>query len=290
MSFRTVVISQRSKLDFSMNYLVIRTGENTQRIRLDDIALLMVENPAISLTGCLLEALVKAKVRVVFCDGRHNPISEISPLYGSHDCVRKLRFQLAWKEETKKRTWKLIIQQKIGNQALLLKQMGKLTESKMLLKYAEEVTDGDETNREGHAAKVYFNAIFGLQFSRNQENAINSALNYGYSLILSCVNREVVSCGYLTQLGIFHDNTFNQFNLSCDLMEPFRPLVDRAVAENVPGEFTTETKRELLTLLECQVLIDGAKQLLPNAIKRFVQIFFEAMGTDNPAVIFFPVL
>lgn len=290
MSFRTVVISQRSKLDFSMNYLVVRTEENTQRIRLDDIALLMVENPAVSITGCLLEALVKAKVRVVFCDGRHNPISELSPLYGSHDCVRKLRLQLAWKEETKKRAWRLIVQQKITNQALLLEQLGKLTESKMLLKYAEEVEDGDKTNREGHAAKVYFNAIFGLQFSRNWENAINAALNYGYSLILSCVNREVTSCGYLTQLGIFHDNTFNQFNLSCDLMEPFRPLVDRAVAENVPGEFTTETKRELLTLMEYQVFIDGTKQFLPNAIKRFVQIFFEAMGTDDPAAMLFPVL
>ncbi len=290
MSFRTVVVSKRSKLDFCMNYLVIRTEENTQRIRLDDITLLLVENPAVSITGCLLEALVNAKVRVVFCDSKHNPISELSPLYGSHDCVRKLRFQLAWEEETKRNIWKLIVQQKITNQALILEQFSKLTETKMLYDYAKEVTDGDETNREGHAAKVYFNALFGMQFSRNQENAINSALNYGYSLILSCVNREVTSCGYLTQLGIFHDNTFNQFNLSCDLMEPFRPLVDKVVAENIPNEFTTETKRELLPILECQVQIEGTNQLLPNAIKRFVQIFFDAMGNNDPSIMEFPML
>ena len=290
MSFRTVVISQRCKLDFSMNYLVQRTGDTTQRVRLDDIMLLLIENPAVSITGCLLEALVKAKVRVVFCDSQHNPLSELAPLYGSHDCVRKLRYQLAWSEATKKQVWRLIVQQKIANQALLLEQREKKEEANMLKGYIGQVTDGDESNREGHAAKVYFNALFGMTFTRNEENSINSALNYGYSLILSCVNREVTNCGYMTQLGIFHDNVFNKFNLSCDLMEPFRPIVDRAVASENIAQFTTETKRALLSILETEVQIDGARHVLPNAIKRFVQLFFDAMGNNAPQSLKFPVL
>ena len=96
----------------------------------------------------------------------------------------------------------------------------------MLNGYIKEIKFNDATNREGHAAKVYFNALFGMNFNRNADNAINAALNYGYSIILSAVNREVVSNGYLTQLGLFHDNMFNQFNLSCDIMEPLRILID----------------------------------------------------------------
>ena len=87
MSWRTVVISTRCKLDLKMGCLVIR-GEDTKRIFLDEIAVLMIENPAVSLTGCLLEALVEKKVRVIFCDGKRSPLAELAPYYGAHDCSR----------------------------------------------------------------------------------------------------------------------------------------------------------------------------------------------------------
>lgn len=99
----------------------------------------------------------------------------------------------------------------------------------MLYEYITQIEFGDATNREGHAAKVYFNALFGLDFTRSAENSINSALNYGYSLLLSTCARETALNGYITQIGLFHDNIFNQFNLASDLMEPFRPIVDNLV-------------------------------------------------------------
>ena len=115
----------------------------------------------------------------------------------------------------------------------------------MLISYLPQIEEYDVTNREGHAAKVYFNAVFGMDFSRSQENVTNAALNYGYSLILSAFNREVAANGYLTQLGLFHDNMFNFYNLSCDLMEPFRVLVDRAVKTYGFAELASDEKHLL---------------------------------------------
>lgn len=110
-------------------------------------------------------------------------------------------------------------------------------------KYVEEIEYGDATNREGHAAKVYFNALFGMDFTRTEENSINAALNYGYGILLSTFNREIILNGYITQLGLFHNNMFNQFNLGSDLMEPFRPIVDQRVRDMMPQKFETEEKR-----------------------------------------------
>lgn len=116
---------------------------------------------------------------------------------------------------------------KDSKQADTLDQYGK-SEAKLLRKYIEEIEYGDATNREGHAAKVYFNALFGMDFTRTEENSINAALNYGYGILLSAFNREIVMNGYITQIGLFHNNMFNQFNLGSDLMEPFRSLlIDR---------------------------------------------------------------
>ena len=119
--------------------------------------------------------------------------------------------------------------------------MGK-EEAELLSSYLQQIAWNDETNREGHAAKVYFNALFGLDFTRTEDNLINAALNYGYSIILSSFTREIVANGYITQLGLFHDNMFNQFNLASDLMKPFRPLVDKCVLGMKLEQFEHEEK------------------------------------------------
>ena len=140
----------------------------------------------------------------------------------------------------------------------------------------------DATNREGHAAKVYFNALFGMDFTRSAETPINAALNYGYSLILSVFNREISANGYLTQLGVFHNNMFNHFNLGSDLMEPFRIIVDRNVKSHLPTEFEKEEKHRLWGILDQTVLIDGSRQNLLNAMKIYTRSIFEAIN-DNDA-------
>lgn len=279
MSWRVVAITKRCKLDLRLNYLVIR-GDETLRIHLSEISTLIIETTTVSVTTALLCELIKRKIKVIFCDEKHNPSSELVPYYGSHDTSDKVRVQVRWSEDIKAEVWTEIIKEKIKNQANLLKRFDK-SEEKLLRKYIYEVKLNDETNREGHAAKVYFNALFGMAFGRNEENYINSALNYGYSIILSAVNREVVALGYITQLGLFHDNMFNQFNLSCDLMEPFRPIVDEIVYNMQPKKFDIDEKIILMDALNKEVVIDNKKQYVNNAIKIYCKSVLDALDNND---------
>lgn len=286
MSWRTVVVSSRCKLDLKMGYMVIR-GEDIRRIFLDEVAILLIENPAVSLTGCLLEALVERKVRVIFCDSRRSPMAELAPCHGSHDDARKLRQQIQWSEECKGSVWCAIVAEKIAQQASLLAEYQKQREALLLESYIGQIEFQDATNREGHAAKVYFNALFGMDFSRRAEDPVNAALNYGYSLLLSAFNREITACGYLTQLGLHHDNVFNHFNLSSDLMEPFRVLVDRRVLSLEVSELDKNTRLSLIDLLNDEVTIRGNSQTVLNAIRIYIKSVFDALNAADPSLIDF---
>lgn len=286
MSWRVVVIDSQSKLDYKMGYLVVRNTE-TKRILLDEIAVLLIENPAISITGLLIEALTENKIKVIFCDSKRNPISELIPHHGCHDSSAKMRTQIIWEKGIKDIIWRDIVSEKIRKQAEFLQELGNEQQASMLSEYVTRVELADSSNREGHAAKVYFNALFGMDFTRSADIPINAALNYGYSLILSAFNREVSANGYLTQLGIFHDNMFNYFNLSCDLMEPFRIMVDRMVYKMKPTDFDKEEKHRMWGLLEEKVFIDGQKQFLLNAIKIYSRSVFDAINDKDSSEIKF---
>lgn len=280
------MISNRAKLDLQMGYMVVR-GEGTVKIHLGEIGTLMVENTAVSLTVSLLAELTKRKVKVIFCDEKRNPSSELVSLYGSHDTSNKVRKQIAWKEQTKEAVWTEIVTEKIRKQEKLLEILGKGEEADLLTSYLQEMQWNDATNREGHAAKVYFNALFGMDFTRTADTSINAALNYGYSIILSAFNREVTSGGYMTQLGLFHDNMFNAFNFSSDLMEPFRILVDQMVVKMNLSKFEHEEKMQLVNLLNQEVEIDGKVQYVVNAIKVYCKSVFDALNEDDSSLIRF---
>lgn len=285
MSWRVVVVSNSAKLDYQMGYLVVRQ-DTTTKIHLSEISVLMVESTAVSMTGYLLSELMKKKIKVIFCDEKRNPSSELVPFYGSHDTSMKIRKQVEWSKDTKAAVWTEIVADKIRKQSELL-QLYIKEEYKMLDGYIEELQFGDSTNREGHAAKVYFNALFGMDFTRTAENSINAALNYGYGIILSTFNREIVANGYCTQLGLFHDNMFNQFNLGSDLMEPFRPLVDQRVKEMQSDKFEHEEKMQVLSLLNGEVTIGGKREYVNNAIKLYCKSIFDALNDDDPSLIKF---
>lgn len=263
-----------------MGYMVVR-GEQTHRIFLDEIAVVMIENPAVAMTGCLLSELMERKIKVVFCDRHHTPQGELIPYYGSHDTSRKLRLQMAWQEDVKGTVWSYIVAEKIRQQANFLRDRDRVPEAALLESYIGQIELHDVTNREGHAAKVYFNGLFGMDFSRRSEHPLNAALNYGYGILLSAFNREIAACGYLTQLGIHHENVFNRFNLSSDLMEPFRVLVDRLVVYEDLRELTTQTKRKLTNVLNTQVTIGGNSQTVLAAIGIYVRSVFTALADGD---------
>ena len=286
MSWRTVIVSNQAKLDYKMGCMVVR-GEETHRILLDEIAVVVIENPAVSITGCLIEALIEKKIKVIFCDARRNPAAELIPHHGSHDSSAKIRTQAAWPEEIRARVWQEIVMEKIRKQAEFLTALGCEREAELLLSYIGQVELLDASNREGHAAKVYFNALFGMSFARSADSPVNAALNYGYSILLSAFNREISANGYLTQLGIFHNNMFNHFNLGSDLMEPFRILIDRAVYAMLPEAFGKTEKYTLWRVLEQNVLVDGARQTVLNAIRIYTHSVFDAINDRDCSLIRF---
>ncbi len=284
MSWRTVIISNRCKLDLELGYLVVR-GEDTKRVVLDEVSNIIIENTAVSLTGCLMAELTERKIKVVFCDNKRNPTAELIPIYGCHDCSLKIKKQQSWDDDIKGAVWTEIVTDKIRKQMELLLEYGCVDEADMLHVYIYDMKFNDITNREGHAAKVYFNALFGKTFTRSEDCVTNAALNYGYSLLLSAFNREVVANGYLTQLGLFHDNMFNFFNLSCDLMEPYRVLVDRFVKNKNFIKFETEEKHELVQFMTEKVKINDAKQYIENAIRIYTTSVFDALNDRDISLI-----
>jgi CRISPR-associated endonuclease Cas1 subtype II len=287
MSFRTVVIEKRSKLDLLMGFLVIRSDSGTTRVFLDEINTLIIENPACSITGCLIVELINRKIKVIFCDEKHSPCSELMPYHGHGECSGKLQEQIAWNKDFCQILRTKIIVEKINNQSLFLSEKGKEKEASLLQSYISDIMPGDVSNREGHAAKVYFNAIFGNGFKRGNGMAVDSALNYGYSLLLSAFNREIVACGFFTQLGIGHHNTFNQFNLSCDLMEPFRVLIDRWADGFDFKEFGSAEKHMMLEIFNQPFIINNETRRLDDCIMLYTRSVFKAIKTQDLNVLKF---
>ena len=285
MSWRVVVITKRAKLDLQLGKMVVRSDE-TVKIVLSEISTIIIESTAVSLTTSLIAELAKRKIKVIFCDEKRNPSCELVNYYGSHDTSNKVRRQIVWKQSTKEAVWTEIVTEKIRKQKELLEALGK-EEAALLSSYLREIVWNDETNREGHAAKVYFNALFGMDFTRTEDNFVNAALNYGYSIILSAFTREVVANGYITQLGLLHDNMFNQFNLASDLMEPFRILVDREVIGMKLLQFEHEEKMQLVNILNQEIQIDGKTQYVNNAIKIYCKSVFDALEEDDSSLIRF---
>ena len=280
MTWRTVVIRERAKLDYSLNFMTVRQEAGVKKISLGEIYMVIVENTAVSFTAVLLNELVKNKIKVVFCDEKRNPSSELIQYYGSHDTSLKYKNQLEWSKESKEQIWTRIVYEKIFNQMQFLKKLNK-EEYRLLEQYLSELEWNDSTNREGFAAKVYFNALYGMDFSRNKECFVNAALDYGYSIILSAFNREIVATGYFTQLGLCHRNPFNKFNLSSDFMEPFRILVDEEVYNLEGTEFTKDHKNKLINILNKTIMIDDKNQTVANSIKIYCRSLFSALAEND---------
>lgn len=281
MSFRTVIITNQSRLSYKNKYLVVKKDDDEKYIHLSEIDTLLVDSISVSISTYLLKELSDNKINVIFCDEKHNPFGELIPYYSRHNSSKKLKEQISWNDKNKKLLWQKIVENKILNQALLLKQLN-IENYKLLLQYADDVYINDKTNREGHAAKVYFNSLFGKNFIRNNNDSINAALNYGYAILLSTINKEIISNGYVTQLGIHHKNEFNQFNLTCDLLEPFRIVIDKFVYFNQKRTFNTDYKYDLVNILNHTFKYKNKKYILKDIIKLYVKNTLECLvNLDN---------
>lgn len=270
MAFRDVVIASPCKLSYKGGYLVVRKEDDTAKVHLSEISSVVLQTNQVYISAYLLSELAKAKVSFVVADEKRNPIGQYLPLYGAHNTSKRIGEQLEWTEPAKKRVWQRVVRDKIAHQSRILNARANEEEGELLAALVPEVRSGDTTNREAYAARVYFRALFGQGFSRDDDTPVNAALNYGYGILLSAVNREIVARGYLTQCGICHRSEFNQFNLSCDLMEPFRPIVDRLVFDNIDGDFTRDDKYLLIDMMNQCIPYRGGSYRVGSVVGLYV--------------------
>lgn len=278
--WRTVVINRHEELEMSDNQLIIKSEEQEWTVPLEQVRDVMVAHPSGSVSFSLLQRLAEDGVNVVLCDRRHEPAAQLIPIGGHLEGAGHLLDQAAWTQRRKDALWKQIVREKITMQAELLRQVEHAA-AKDVGSYAAQVRPGDSTNREGAAAKVYFHALFGDDFVRHAVDDVNAALNYGYTILNTAVSRAIVSHGYNTALGIHHCNRLNYVNLSCDLMEPFRPLVDAIVATNAGLPLDWPYMQQLIGVLQCTCRLDGKEYKLGDALDLFILQAMDVMQGER---------
>jgi CRISPR-associated endonuclease Cas1 subtype II len=283
--FRTIIINTYSKISLQEKHLVYKTPQKTEKIFLPDINTIIVETQDVAITSALIAEIIHENIKLIFCDDKRIPAGEIMPYFGSHDTSKKVRLQSVWTDEIKGKVWSEIIRQKIENQAAnLVKNDCKF--AKNLRIFAKNIAPNDATNMEAIAAKNYFAGLFGEKFWRDQGGGdkINAALNYGYSLILATVSREISKCGYISQLGLNHRNYFNPLNLACDFMEPFRAITDDIVFRNQNEDFA-KIKLKLLMIFGYQYEFAKEKLHFDTMVEKFVKRMFAAIENEDFAKI-----
>jgi CRISP-associated protein Cas1 len=268
---RTIYIGKPSYLKLKQKQLVVQDPETREikgTVPIEDIALLLLDHYQITISNQLLIQLQGNTVAVISCDEHHLPFGMMLPMYGHTQYSERIKHQLAVSEPLKKQLWKQTVIKKIENQKALLDLNKKV--SQPLVEYILNVKSGDTTNREGMAAQFYWKHLF-ENFSRQRfGDAPNNLLNFGYAVLRSIVARALVSSGLLPVLGIFHRNKYNPYCLADDIMEPYRPFVDKLVYNYAVNrnnyELTKEAKAHILTIATQDVFIDSVVRPLFIAV------------------------
>lgn len=291
---RIIDISEPAYLHIKNQQLLVeKEQEIVGSIPVEDLGVVILEHPQITITQTAVISCQKNNVVIVFCDEKHLPYSLLLPVGDANTLHNKiLRQQVDLPKSTKKRFWQQIVIHKIKQQAKTLDKAGKNNAPLVML--AKKVKSGDPDNIEAQAAKKYWGLLFGDKFRRDTNaSGVNGLLNYGYAIIRAMVARAIVGSGLHPSLGIFHQNQYNSLCLADDLMEPFRPWVDWIVFkwtkdnDNSEIDVNRQTKSLFLNLLSESVLYDKKKMPLMNACHYLLADFKQAF-TDSHLKIQYP--
>lgn len=295
MGYRQVIIKKSEKLHFKDNQLIIDKDESSTKVPLEDINYILIEDSSTILTTRLLAELGKNAISLIVCDEKFEPTSIMYPYNYHFKQLDVFTHQLEIDNSIKNEFWNQIVKRKIENSIRVLEMTSKeeFPISK-LTEYINEITDGDSKNREGLAAKMYFRSLFGSDFIRFYDDNVNTALNYGYTIIASAIIRNLAVYGLNTYLGIHHSSKINNFNLAYDFLEPYRPVVDKFVYDNkedivLPLSF--EFRKKLINLLNEEVLHQNKKYTIEYSIGLLIKSYIKSFSTgeiklDLPRIIY----
>ena len=271
---RTLYFGNPAYLSLKLEQLVVRmpdSQDNMETVRtipIEDIGILILDHKQITITQGLIEKLLDNNCALITCSSNHLPVGLMLPLYGNTIQNERFRYQLDASLPLRKQLWQQTVQAKIANQAAVLKYATGSIHNNMQV-WATDVRSGDSANMEARAAAYYWKTLFqdidGFVRGRDEDEP-NNLLNYGYAIVRAVIARALVSSGLLPTLGIHHHNRYNAYCLADDIMEPYRPYVDRTVFDicrkGKPLKLTTELKRELLSIPTIDVIINDKRSPL----------------------------
>lgn len=274
MGWRILYIEQANSMKLYLDNIKVTNDLSEVTIPLSDIHTIVIDNQTVTITVPLINKCSEYNVNLVFCSIEHMPKAFLNPLNGNYQTPSILKKQIEWSQKSKDYIWQKIVINKIDNQNNLLKSLNKNSEViNRINDFTKEVDIGDSGNREGLAAKMYFRELFGPDFKRFNDDVINAGLNYGYAILRSQISKTIIAKGLNPNIGIHHIGYDNFFNLSDDIIEVFRPIIDEYVYKmmNESIIFTKENRLGLVKQTSCDVYINGTKQTLFNAIEIYVE-------------------
>lgn len=287
MGWKTVIIGSECKTSISLNRLKITINNDYQTIPLCDIDTIIFSHNRVVITIPLLVSLIESNINILVCDDKNDPIGVFQPFNNHSLAFKQLKNQINWKKTRKKKLWKMIVELKINSEIDCLKLLGREEKSINLLEsYRNAIYNDDQTNRKAASARVYFAAAFGEKFKRDDVDAINYALNYGYKLIASYISKCIASRGLLTQLGIHHIGESNPFNLTYDFIEPLRVLIDMWVIVNVKDSFGSVEKLELIDILNKKIFLKDKWMRLTDAIEDIVDSYIGFLNEERNKILY----
>ncbi|HOI46161.1 MAG TPA: type II CRISPR-associated endonuclease Cas1 [Bacilli bacterium] len=291
MSWRIVYIEESEYLNLYLDNIKINKGIEDIIIPLQDIHTIILDNTKTVVSVNLLNKCMEYNICLITCGIDHLPIAELVPINGNYRSDYVLFDQIGWSNNIKNKLQQVIVRGKINNQIKVLKK-NKKEESviEKLTTFNNEVELGDTTNREGLAAKMYFRELFGSQFIRFEDDVINAGLNYGYSILRSQITKSAISKGLNTCIGLFHKGASNFHNLSDDIIEPFRPIIDDFVYNNLLNEqsFKKEHRLNIIKISSKKIMYNGQKQTLLNVINMFIDQIIRYIETNGNSDIHIP--
>lgn len=276
MGWRIVCIEEAIKINYKLNSIGVLTNDEMVWISLDEIDVILIESQSCNISARLMMEICKKGISLIICSDNHLPVGVLNGIQNNNRTAKFNRLQLLWDNNIKRKVWKEIIKQKILLQNIVLIKFDKREKMNYFIEYYNNVEEGDITNREGLAAKIYFHELFGLTFTRerNAEDVLNSSLNYMYQVIRAKIAQEIIAHGYNPSIGIFHCNEYNYFGLADDLMEVYRPIIDfyivRLIDSEKPSFLTSSFKEKMLNVLYYEIYFNNTKQKIIESIRLYV--------------------
>ncbi len=281
MSFRQVMIADACHLSIDMNRIKINRKDIENHIPIEDVSIIIVESQEVTFSSIFLTECALQNIPIIICGKNRMPISLTHPINHHYRPYQVLNFQIYQSSEIKEIITEMLLKSKIQNQlnVIVLKE-GSEESISLLSTYIDEVQGRDEINREGTAAKVFFNQLYGKNYVRFEEDPINATQNYGYAIYRAAIARYLCAYGFNLCLGVNHCGQTNPFNLVYDFIEPFRPIIDYYISSHlteITDKLNIRTKKELVNLLNAKVEVNGKEVTVQYAMELLVKSYLRVL-------------